>query len=140
AHMWATIVEAEDVSAVVDDEDRTMATVHNEPPLRLQLLKATGKREFLVRRVHEHTSRGRPAAGAVGTPDPPSLRGLTPAARLCPAVGGSVVGRFGIHPRASDAARDFAAGGLLDPLPERGAGLEIVHQELGGRKGILPMR
>src|SRR5262245_55833027 len=81
-----------------------------------------------------------PAAGAVGTPDPPSLRGLTPVARLCPAVGGGVVRRFGIHPRASDAARDGAAGGALDPLPERSAGLEIVHQELGGRKGILAMR
>ena len=53
----ATIVEGEDAPAVVDDEDRTMATVHNEPPLSLQLLKAPREREFLVRRVHEQTSR-----------------------------------------------------------------------------------
>jgi hypothetical protein len=39
--------------------------VHNEPPLCLQLLKAPRKREFLVRRVHEHTSRGRPFRGGV---------------------------------------------------------------------------
>ena len=52
AHVRATVVEGEDAPAVVDDEDRTMATVHNEPPLRLQLLKAPRKREFSVRRVH----------------------------------------------------------------------------------------
>jgi hypothetical protein len=57
AHVRATIVECEDAPAVVDDEDRTMAPVHNEPPLRLQLLKAPREREFLVRRVHEHTSQ-----------------------------------------------------------------------------------
>jgi hypothetical protein len=33
AHMRATIVESEDALALVDDKDRTMATVHNEPPL-----------------------------------------------------------------------------------------------------------
>ena len=63
AHVRATIVEGEDAPAVVDDEDRTMATVHNEPPLRLQLLKAPREREFLVRRVHEHTSRSRSSWG-----------------------------------------------------------------------------
>ena len=55
-HMRTTVVECEDTPAVVDDEDRTMATVHNEPPLRLQLLKAPREHELLVRRVHEHTS------------------------------------------------------------------------------------
>ena len=55
-HVGATIIQGEDTPAVVDDEDRTMAPVHNEPPLRLQFLKATGEREFLVRCVHEHTS------------------------------------------------------------------------------------
>ena len=34
-HVRAAIVECEDAPAIVDDEDRTMATVHNEPPLRL---------------------------------------------------------------------------------------------------------
>src|SRR5262245_66254702 len=56
AHMRATIVEGEEAPAVVDDEDRTMAAVHDEPSLRLQLLEASGKRELLVRRVHEHAS------------------------------------------------------------------------------------
>src|SRR6478752_1848997 len=45
-HVRATIVEGEDAPAVVDDEDRPMATVHNEPPLRLQLFKASREREF----------------------------------------------------------------------------------------------
>src|SRR5271166_5974198 len=34
AHVRAPIVECEDAPAVVDDEDRTMPTVHNEPPPR----------------------------------------------------------------------------------------------------------
>jgi hypothetical protein len=36
-----------------------MATVHHEPPLDLQLLKAARQRKFLARRVHEHTSHCR---------------------------------------------------------------------------------
>ncbi len=64
AHVRATIVEGEDPAAVVDNEDRTMATVHNEPALRLQLLEAPREREFLIRRVHEHTSRCRSLAAA----------------------------------------------------------------------------
>ena len=57
SHMRATIVEREDTSPVVDDEDWTMATAHNEPPLRLQFVKAPCESEFLARRIHEHTSR-----------------------------------------------------------------------------------
>src|SRR5262245_40566806 len=34
-HVRAAIIEREDAPAVVDDEDRAMATVHNEPALRL---------------------------------------------------------------------------------------------------------
>src|SRR5260370_12886659 len=52
AHVRATIVEGEDAPAVVDDEDRTMATLHNEPPLRLQLFKAPHEHDILFRRVH----------------------------------------------------------------------------------------
>ena len=70
AHVRAAIVEGEDAPAVVDDEDRTMAAVHDEPPLGLQLLEAAREREFLVRRVHEHTSHTRPSGAAVGTPTP----------------------------------------------------------------------
>ena len=40
AHVRAAIVESEDAPAVVNDEDRTMAAVQYEPPLRLELLKA----------------------------------------------------------------------------------------------------
>src|SRR5262249_36769839 len=71
AHVRGTIVKCKDAPAVVDDEDRTMCTVHDEPPLRLQLLKAPRKREFLVRRIHEHTSRD-VLLGVAGHPDQPS--------------------------------------------------------------------
>jgi hypothetical protein len=35
AHVRAAIVEGEDAAAVVDDQDRTMTAVHDEPALRL---------------------------------------------------------------------------------------------------------
>ena len=38
--------------AVVDDEERPMATAHNEPPLSLQLVKTPREREFPIRCVH----------------------------------------------------------------------------------------
>src|ERR1700761_7764192 len=50
-------------------------------------------------------------------------------ARWRPAFGGSVVGRLGVDPGL--AAR------LLDLLPEWRAGLQIIHQELGGGEGGL---
>ena len=62
------VVECEHAPAVVDDENRAMATVHDEPPLRLQLFKVSRKREFLGGRVHEHNSRSHSFVGAVGTP------------------------------------------------------------------------
>ena len=34
AHVRATIVESEDAPAIVDNKDRTMTAVQNEPPLR----------------------------------------------------------------------------------------------------------
>ena len=64
AHMRAPIIESEDPPAIVDDEDRSMVTVHDEPPLRLELLEASRKRKFLVWRVHEPTS-GSPSWGRV---------------------------------------------------------------------------
>jgi hypothetical protein len=35
AHVGATIVEGEDAPAIVDDKDRAMTAVQNEPALRL---------------------------------------------------------------------------------------------------------
>ena len=55
-HVRAAIVESKDAPAVVDDKDRTMATVHNEAPLHLQLIKAARECEILVRRIHEYRS------------------------------------------------------------------------------------
>src|SRR5262249_13478323 len=71
-HVRATIVEGEDTPAVVDDEDRPMATVHNEPALCLQLLKTPRERELFVRRVHEQTSRSCFLWGRCSSPNPPS--------------------------------------------------------------------
>jgi hypothetical protein len=82
AHVRATIVEGKDVPAVVDDEDRTMGAVQDDPPLRFELLKAPRSYEFLVRRVHEHPSRpplqGRcrlPSTVNISILSSPSLRG-----------------------------------------------------------------
>jgi hypothetical protein len=62
AHVRAPIVKCKDAPAIVYDEDRTMRTVHNEPPVCLQLFKAPGEREFFVRCVHEHNSSTRSLA------------------------------------------------------------------------------
>jgi hypothetical protein len=67
AHVRAAVIEGEDASLVVDDEDGTVGAVHDEPPLRLELLKATCERKFLFRYVHEHTSRSRPVGAAAMT-------------------------------------------------------------------------
>jgi hypothetical protein len=56
-HVGATIIQGEHTPPIIENEDGTMAPVHNEPPLRLQFLKATSERKFLARCVHEHTSR-----------------------------------------------------------------------------------
>jgi hypothetical protein len=55
AHVRATIVEGEDAPAVVDDKDRTMATVQNEASFGLQFVKAAREHEFLIRHVHKHS-------------------------------------------------------------------------------------
>jgi hypothetical protein len=68
AHMRATIVEGEDAPAVANDEDRTVAAMHDEPPLCPQLLEVPGKHEFLVRRVHAHLSAQLCLWGAMGNP------------------------------------------------------------------------
>jgi len=52
-HVRTTIVQGENAPPIVDDEDRTMATVHNEPALCLQIVKAPSERKFLVRCVHK---------------------------------------------------------------------------------------
>jgi len=70
AHVGATIVEGKDPPAVVDDEDRTMATLHNAPALRHQLFKASHEHEFAIRCVHAHTSSIRPFPDVTGTSCP----------------------------------------------------------------------
>ena len=55
ADVGAPIVEGKDAPAVVDDEDWTMATLHNEPPLRLQFFKASDEHELVIRCIHVQT-------------------------------------------------------------------------------------
>ena len=56
AHVRASVVEGKDAPAVVDDEDRAMGAVYDEPARRLQLVEGPCKREARVRHVHERTS------------------------------------------------------------------------------------
>jgi hypothetical protein len=51
--MRAAIVEREDTPFVVDDEYRSMRPVHDQPPLRLQLLEAARAHEIRRRHVHQ---------------------------------------------------------------------------------------
>src|SRR5258708_6212199 len=53
AHMRAAIVECEDTIFVVDDEYRSMRTVHDQPSLYFQLLEAARVHEIRGRCVHE---------------------------------------------------------------------------------------
>jgi hypothetical protein len=55
-HVRATIVKREDTPAVINNKDRTMAAVQNEPALRPQFLKAACEHEFPARHVHQLTS------------------------------------------------------------------------------------
>ena len=61
AHVRAAVVERKNAPVVVDDEDRTMAPVHDEPLFCLQFLERARSGEFL--RVHEKRSSFRAAAG-----------------------------------------------------------------------------
>jgi hypothetical protein len=54
--MRAAIVEREDTTFVVDDQYRTMPPVCDQPPFRLQLLKAACVHELRGRCVHEQSS------------------------------------------------------------------------------------
>ena len=66
AHMRAAIVEREDTIFVVDDQYRSMRPVHDQPPLRLQLLQAARAHEIGGRCVHELSSSAIVFAEALG--------------------------------------------------------------------------
>ena len=51
-HVRATIIEGKDVPTVVDNEDRTVPSVHDDPPLCLQLLEASREHKFTIERIH----------------------------------------------------------------------------------------
>src|SRR5204863_9715599 len=51
-HMRTAIIERENVPAFVYEEDRAMASVHNEPPFGFQLLKAARPYEIRRRDIH----------------------------------------------------------------------------------------
>ena len=52
AHVRATVVEREDLSVVVHEQDRRMPTVHDEPALGLQLVQAAGPHKLRGQRIH----------------------------------------------------------------------------------------
>ena len=52
AHMWAAVVEPEDVPPVVNQQDRGMAPVHHEPTLSLQLSETAGTHKVGGRHIH----------------------------------------------------------------------------------------
>jgi hypothetical protein len=54
--MRTPIVEGKDATPVVDDQNRTVATMDNEPSLRLEFVKAPCEREFRRRLVDDDTS------------------------------------------------------------------------------------
>src|SRR5262245_61612697 len=53
AHVRAAIVEREDTTFVVDNEYGTVWPVHDQPPLRLQLLEAARAHEIRGQYVHQ---------------------------------------------------------------------------------------
>jgi hypothetical protein len=66
-HVGTSIIQGEDAPAVIDDQDRTMATMHNDSAFRLQVFKAAGERVLLVQCAHERVSLSF-FRGAPGTP------------------------------------------------------------------------
>jgi len=57
AHMRAAIVERENASVVVHQQDRTMTPAHDEAPLGFQLREAGRMHKIRGRRVHVGTMR-----------------------------------------------------------------------------------
>ena len=59
-YVRATVVEREDASFIVDEQDRRMPTLYDEPALGLQLVEAAGPHKLRGQRIH----RGLHAAAA----------------------------------------------------------------------------
>src|SRR3954465_15225355 len=105
------------------------------PPMRTSESKGHQQSMILVRFLDLKFLYKR-AAIMIGTSNPPHQRRgsfgrRAAAARTGPAIGERVVGLLGVDPV-------FAAG-IFDLLPEWRAGLEKIHQELGGGEGLLPV-
>ena len=66
AHVRTAIVERENAPVGVDDEDRTMRPTHDEPPLRLQLLKAARAHEIRGWNIHGRSCPVIVRCGATG--------------------------------------------------------------------------
>ena len=57
AHVGTTVIEGADVPAIVDDEDRTVVTTHNEPPVAFSSVRLPARAKSLFIASIEHTSR-----------------------------------------------------------------------------------
>ena len=59
-HVRTAIVEREDLSALVYEQDRAVAAVHNNPTLEPQLFKSSGAHEIQGRVLHRRLIRQGP--------------------------------------------------------------------------------
>src|SRR5215469_12388211 len=59
-HMRAPIVEREDLSALVYEQDGAVAAVHNNPTFAPQLFKSSGAHEIRGRVIHRRLLRNGP--------------------------------------------------------------------------------
>src|SRR5215470_2836515 len=59
-HVRTAIVEREDLSALVYDQDGTVAAVHNKPTLDPQLFKSSAAHEIRGRVIHRRLLRNGP--------------------------------------------------------------------------------
>src|SRR5262245_33495596 len=57
AHVRAAVVEGEQASAVIDHQDRGMATMHHEPALCLKLGDVAHVQKVEIRNIDRHSNR-----------------------------------------------------------------------------------
>ena len=105
-HMRAAIVEGKDTIFVVDDEDRAMWPVHDQPPFCLQLLEAARAHEIRGRCVHEQSIAAIVSLRSLGA-FPPQYRHPLSIVRGFPSAGSSLMlgNRLALRKHNSNASK-----------------------------------
>ena len=103
AHVRATVVEGEDAPAVIDDKDRAMGAMQDDPALCLHLFEGPCKGEVRVRQVHERTSLNGFFSGRCPEAPRPSARRSEECAMFVPQTALSIGANMG-HPCKPPAA------------------------------------